>query len=109
MANIEKREYVGRGGKKRTYWRVRYLDPSGQRRSHTFDRKVDAERFLLTNEAAKLQGAWVDPALGQRPFADVARAVGGAGLGKAPFREARAFDRRGELPLPRRHLPHGGE
>ena len=57
MASVEKRE---RGGKVR--WYARYRDPSGQQRTQTFDRKVDAERFLTTVESSKLTGSYIDPA-----------------------------------------------
>lgn len=53
MASIQKRP-DGR-------WRARYRDPSGRERSKHFDRKVDAQRFLTTVEAAKLRGQYVDP------------------------------------------------
>lgn len=42
-------------------WRARYRDPSGRERAKHFRRKVDAERFVATMEAAKLRGAYVDP------------------------------------------------
>jgi len=58
MATIEKRL---RNGK--TRWYVRYRDPSGAQRTKTFDRKVDAERYLTTTEASKLTGAYLDPVL----------------------------------------------
>lgn len=54
MAHVEKRG-AGR-------WRARYRGPDGKERSRTFDRKVDAERFLATVEADKVRGDWVDPA-----------------------------------------------
>jgi hypothetical protein len=54
------------GGRPR--WRARYRDPSGRERSKRFARKVDAERFLLGIEDAKLRGAYVDPAAGRVPF-----------------------------------------
>jgi integrase len=56
MAHIERR---GPGR-----WRARYRGPDGKERSRTFDRKVDAERFLVTVESDKLRGSWVDPRLG---------------------------------------------
>jgi hypothetical protein len=37
-------------------------------RSKSFTRKVDAERFLVAVEDAKLRGAYVDPAAGRVPF-----------------------------------------
>jgi len=60
VASIEKRQ---RNGK--TSYRVRYRDPGGAQRSKVFARKVDADRWLHTNEGAKLKGAWVDPAAGK--------------------------------------------
>lgn len=53
MASVQKRP----DGK----WRARYRDPSGRERAKHFDRKVDAQRFLTTVEAAKLRGQYVDP------------------------------------------------
>jgi integrase len=65
VASVEKRQ---RNGK--TTYRVRYRDPGGAQRSKVFARKVDAERWLTENEAAKLQGAWVDPAAGRERFGE---------------------------------------
>lgn len=44
-------------------WVARYRDPSGIQRSRTFDRKIDAERFLTSVESAKMAGSYIDPAL----------------------------------------------
>ena len=57
MAHVEKR--VREDG--RTVWRARYRTPSGEHRSKSFDRKVDAERFLATVESTKSAGSFVDP------------------------------------------------
>ncbi|MGV8849940.1 MAG: phage integrase central domain-containing protein [Propionibacteriaceae bacterium] len=57
MASIEKRI---RNGQVR--WYMRYRDPAGLQRTKTFDRKVDAERFLTTVASAKLTGSYIDPA-----------------------------------------------
>ena len=57
-------------GEGRPRWRARYRDPSGRERSKSFARKVDAERFLVAVEDAKLRGAYVDPAAGRVPFAE---------------------------------------
>ncbi|MDP8975753.1 MAG: site-specific integrase [Actinomycetota bacterium] len=51
-----------------TGWRARYRAPDGGSRSRTFPRKVDAERFLITVEASKLTGAYVDPSAGRLTF-----------------------------------------
>jgi integrase len=55
VASIEKRS---RNGQLR--WYARYRDPAGTQLVKVFARKVDAERFLTTVEAAKLTGSYVD-------------------------------------------------
>lgn len=60
MAHVEKR---GPGR-----WRARYRGPDGRERSKTFDRKVDAERWLAQTETDKARGQWVDPAAGRLTF-----------------------------------------
>jgi integrase len=57
-------------GRGRPRWRARWRDPSGRERSKSFARKVDAERFLVGIEDAKLRGAYVDPAAGKIPFSE---------------------------------------
>ncbi len=59
-------------------WRARYRGPDGRARSRTFDRKVDADRFLTGVEHSKLTGSFVDPAAGKvtfQAFAENWRAV----------------------------------
>ena len=41
-----------------------------QERSQTFDRKVDAERWLAQVETDKARGQWVDPAAGRITFGE---------------------------------------
>ncbi|MBI2168939.1 MAG: site-specific integrase [Actinobacteria bacterium] len=53
------------GPKPENRWQARYTGPDGIERTKSFRRKVDAERFLTTIEAAKLRGDWVDPAAGR--------------------------------------------
>ena len=60
MSEPEKRI---RNGKVR--WYVRYFDPSGMRKSKTFDRKVDAQRFLHQVETSKNTDSYIDPARGK--------------------------------------------
>lgn len=60
MAHVQRRQRAGR-----TKWRARYRSPDGTERSKTFDRKLDAERWLASVETAKAQGSWVDPAAGR--------------------------------------------
>ena len=57
MASVERRTRNDR-----TRWYVRYRDPGGEQRTKTFDRRIDAERYLTTIESSKLTGAYVDPA-----------------------------------------------
>ncbi len=59
MASIERRPR--RGG--RMAWRAHYRTPSGEQRNKTFNRKVDAERFLASVENARVTGTFVDPVL----------------------------------------------
>jgi integrase len=54
MAHIEKR------GPSR--YRARYRGADGREHSKTFQRKADAERFLVEVEAQKTKGLWTDPA-----------------------------------------------
>ena len=42
-----------------------YRTPAGVERSRSFERKVDAERFLASVENAKASGSYVDPSLAQ--------------------------------------------
>ena len=44
-------------GQGRNRWRARWRDPAGRQRTKSFARKIDAERFLLGVEDAKLRGA----------------------------------------------------
>ena len=54
-------------------WRARYREGvGGVERSRTFDRKVDAERFLTTVEHSKLIGAYIDPTAGRITFREFA-------------------------------------
>ncbi|MGH9181481.1 MAG: hypothetical protein ACRDY5_07185, partial [Acidimicrobiales bacterium] len=53
---------------------ARYRDHSGREHAKRFDRKIDAERWLATTQAAHLRGEWVDPAAGRmtaREFAEL--------------------------------------
>src|SRR5829696_7679098 len=53
-------------------WQARYLDPDGRERTRTFERKQDAERFVVTMGADVLRGAYVDPNAGKVTFAQFA-------------------------------------
>src|SRR2546423_14770444 len=68
MAHIDKRPYTTKDGKQKVYWRARYRDPRGRERVKNFTRRVDAERFLVGIEHAKLRGEWTEPRLGKIRF-----------------------------------------
>lgn len=51
-------------------WQTRWRDPAGRQRAKNFDRKVDAERYLLAMETDKLRGRYADPRLAKTALAD---------------------------------------
>lgn len=51
-----------------TRWRARWRDPNGRSRSKTFDRKIDAQRFLERVGTAMQTGAYAEPALQRTLF-----------------------------------------
>lgn len=51
-------------------WQARWRDPAGVERAKNFDRKTDAERYLVGLEADKLRGHYADPRLGRTRLAD---------------------------------------
>ncbi|HEX3827210.1 MAG TPA: site-specific integrase [Sporichthyaceae bacterium] len=56
MASVEKRIRNGKA-----QWYARYRDPAGQQRTKSFERRVDAERFLTGIESSKITGSYIDP------------------------------------------------
>lgn len=56
MSSIEGRDRDGKA-----VWRAHYRTPDGRQHNKTFDRKVDAARFLTTVESSKLNGSYIDP------------------------------------------------
>ena len=70
MSHVEKRIQAGR-----VTYRARYRDPSGRERKRSFNRKTDAQRFLVSIEDAKLRGAYVDPGQGQSRLRGVDRTL----------------------------------
>lgn len=67
MASIEKRTRSGR-----VRWYARYRDADHLQRTKTFDRKVDAERFMTTVGADLLRGTYVAPDDGRMTFGEYA-------------------------------------
>jgi integrase len=57
------RKVVHRTG--RMSWQARWRDPTGVQRSKNFGRRIDAERFLVSVEARKLAGTYIDPRAGR--------------------------------------------
>ncbi len=53
-------------------YRARYRSPDGREGSKTFRRRIDAERFLVSMESAKLKGEWINPAEGKICLCDFA-------------------------------------
>ncbi|NOY57005.1 MAG: hypothetical protein GXP34_13620 [Actinobacteria bacterium] len=49
-------------------YRARYEAPDGRWRSRTFDRKVDAQRWLADQLSQLNRGMWIDPTAGQVAF-----------------------------------------
>ena len=51
-------------------WLARYRGPDGRQHSRTFNKKIDAERWLRAEESRGDRGEWVDPTAGQVTFAE---------------------------------------
>ncbi len=64
---IEDRQ--GRTGRR---WRARYRGPDGRIRSRSFDRKVDADRWLVARLGSIDRGEWIAPEAGNIPLSDAA-------------------------------------
>ena len=65
MGHVQKR------GPKR--WIASYVAPDGRRRAQSFERKLDADRFLASVTIDVLRGGWVDPRAGRVTLGDYAR------------------------------------
>jgi integrase len=64
------------GGKATTLYRPRYQTPNHRERSgRPVARKLDAERFLGSQESRKMSGDWIDPQRGRTTFAEFAAEV----------------------------------
>lgn len=51
-------------------WIARYRSAGGEERSKAFRRKIDAERWLATQNADRLRGEWTDPRLSRTAFGE---------------------------------------
>ena len=54
-------------------WLASYQDSAGRRHAKSFEKKVEAERYVALMGADVARGAWVDPALGRTKFGGYAR------------------------------------
>ena len=68
MRRVRSSRY-GRGKR----WQVRYRDPDGESRNRSFDRKVDAERFLVELQHRLNRGAYIDHRAGSVEFHEYAQ------------------------------------
>jgi|GEM_PF-189394 len=46
-------------------WQARWRDPTGAERAKNFDRKIDAQQYLVGLQSDMLRGSYADPRLGQ--------------------------------------------
>jgi integrase len=81
MASVDKRP----NGKYRARWRP---VAGGPQKTKTFDRKLDAQRFVAEVEHRSAIGTYVDPRAGRRPFGEVAQAWAEVQSWKASSRQA---------------------
>ena len=51
-------------------WRARYWGPDGRQHSRSFERKINAERWLRAELSRLDHGEWLDPSAGARLFSD---------------------------------------
>ena len=51
-------------------WRVRYRDPDGVERNRSFERRIDAQRFLESVRSDVITGRYVDDRKGRTTFAE---------------------------------------
>lgn len=51
-------------------WRARYRDASGREHARHFERRIDADRWLVDQQSRVNRGEWVDPTLGKMTFGD---------------------------------------
>lgn len=64
MAHVQRRKRPGR----RDDWLASYVGNDNKRHSKVFQKKIDAERFVVEMESRKLRGLWTNPEHGKEPF-----------------------------------------
>jgi hypothetical protein len=67
-------------------WRARYRGPDGRIRSRSFDRKVDADRWLVARLGSIDRGDWIAPETGDVPRCPRLRLPGLPGSTSSPKR-----------------------
>lgn len=70
-------------------WQAVYRDPAKRERTQTFDRRVDAERWLSQNQVDIGRNRWVDPRLGRITFKDWSRKWTATTVANRPSTRAR--------------------
>jgi len=60
MGHITERPSKNKGKR----WQATYRGPDGRERTETFDRKIDAQKWITQEEAKIPRGEWVDPRAG---------------------------------------------
>lgn len=70
-------------------YRVRWIDPVGRERSKCFARKADAEAHLVSVEASKLRGDYVDALRGRITFGEFSGRVRDQKVNQRPSTRAR--------------------
>lgn len=66
------RRVAGQGERRETLsWRAKYLAADGRQRSKSFRRKVDAEAWLVEQEASIRRGEWIDPRHGRETVGEL--------------------------------------
>lgn len=82
MAHVHDQWFRGSpdGGRERTArygvgrrWLASYQDGNGRRHAKSFDKKIDAERYVAQMATDVARGGYVDPALGRTKFGGYAR------------------------------------
>jgi integrase len=53
-------------------WQVRYRDPQGNSRNKSFERRIDAERYLISISSELNKGYYLDPRLANMKFSELA-------------------------------------
>ena len=93
VGHIQKKSRVSsRTGKVVISWQARYTGPDGKERAERFQRKVDAERWLVTNSADMAKGEWIDPDASRVLFVEWASSWSSTSVDLRPSTRQRDLD-----------------